>query len=328
MRNSVQRQKIPPEFDPISFPQILWIWVTTALRIFPIGLREDVLYLWASFRLRRKPLKVMSWVAMLGLICYGISWAGTGWLYLPMSGWISQLQRGDLRDVLHATAGAIFSSLNILSCLSIIIIWLSMRKLMREGHLEALMLTPRRFRPSALHYAIATRYLPLAFLALLVEYLNPTRTPFRHYPFGGNFAEPLPDGALLWAAYAQLSILIFCVTNLFADLTVGFWAFCRFSVSYLTLILALLFVGIAEPILLMWLKQSLEASHPFIFNINSMSYGDRLNVLHYGWSSAISVAVTVVLLFDADLRWSRILRSRRRDPILLRRRFWGVESDH
>lgn len=261
-----------------------------ALHALPVRLDRDVLYLWATFRLRYRPVKMALLLATLGALCWLWQWAGGEWGAPWLSRRVAMLQPGRVQTVLGRTATAVFSSLNFLSCVTIAILARSIRSLIKEGHIESILMTPRRIRPSALYYALATRYLPLAFVAVLVIYLDPAQTPFARMPFvapafGAPPAVPVvePDHPLhqrLWSDYRrhrdafdrmdaqydrqladpwtvrwplvhELSILLFCPANLFMDLAISFWIFMRMRLTMPTTVAAIVVVGVVSPVLLM-----------------------------------------------------------------------------
>lgn len=335
-----------------------------AFHSLPVRLRHDVAYLWATFRLRQRPLKMLLLLCILGGLCWVWQWAGYKWGQKWLDGYVGMLNPGAVQSVLRKTASALFSSLNFLSCVTIVIIARSLRRLAREGHLEALMMTPRLFRPSALFYALTTRYIPLAFVAILVIYVDPVQSPFNRFPFVAAQIPPPPPaptvpattpagreamrryglalrrhdqqsarydeiyadpGVILWPACYELSIYLFCTTNLFLDLSISFWIFSRRRISLPTTVVAVVVVGLLSPILLMtinervftaaaespsmqWLRDSV--SRPFL----SLAAAS----IHYTICSLVSVAAGWLLLFDLDRRWLRDLRDMRRDPVLLR----------
>ncbi len=291
------------------------------INVLPFGLQGDILYLWASFRLRSRPLQVVVWVALLGLATYAISHYGQIYIVPSLINGASSIPWREARQVLLLAAGALFSSLNILATLSLVWIWRGLRRLDSEGHLESLQMVPVRLRPSPLFYAMATRYLPLSFMAILVEYLSPTRSPFRDYPFV-DYPNPIPAEAIYWAAAQQVSILAYCTVNLMADLALGFWLFCRVSLSYSTLIFALVCVGVIEPVVVMTLQRWLDVRFTIPYSVYGEMYGLVATSRFYFSGAAISLVVWLILLGELERHWGRLLRSPRFDPILLRARFW------
>jgi hypothetical protein len=305
----------------------------------PIRLRRDVLYLWATFRLRYRPFKMLALILFLGLFCAVYQWAGIKYGEPRLLQIISAIRDVKLHRVLTFTSSAIFSSLNFLSCVGIVIMARSLRHLLKQGHIENLQLVPRRLRPSALFYAIATRYLPLAFVAILVIYLSPEPrvNPFTRFPFIVPGAQPAPPemAPLYWAALHQLSILLFCPANLFMDLAIAFWLFNRFRVSWPTTIGAVLIIGLVSPILLMYINNEIQEyvitglnNNTGIFNTWSnsigtgpyryISFSDISHVAHYTSTAFASVLLALLALGNLNFRWRRIEGSETKDPVLLK----------
>src|SRR5258708_7890379 len=99
-----------------------WTFLLAIPSAMPVGLRRDVLYMWASFRLRRRPIKVFLWVLAVGLLCWAGQFVGIKYGHPFLIQLIRQMPATEFRRVLEGVAGAIFSSLNLLSCISIVIV--------------------------------------------------------------------------------------------------------------------------------------------------------------------------------------------------------------
>lgn len=305
----------------------------------PIFLRRDMLYLWATFRLRYRPWKMLALIAILGVVCGLWQWAGVKYGSPRIQPLINPIQIVKVQMVLRQTAQAIFSSLNILSCIGIVIMARSLRHLLKQGHIEMLQLVPGRLRPSALYYAIATRYLPLAFVAILVIYISRdvSVNPFLRFPFIATGPQPPPGdmSAIFWAGMHQLSIWLFCPTNLFMDLAIAFWLFNRFRVSWPTTMIAVVAIGLISPIFLMHILT--EVSEYVREHIN-MRIGifariadsippspiryetirDIEHAAHYLLTSIISVVLGLLALGNLNDRWYRTEHSEKKDPVLLK----------
>lgn len=312
----------------------------------PIGLRGDILYLWATFRLRHRPLKMIGWIITLGAVCAAINWAGLRWARpqvmtlvgqinqssLFKSGWLSHLP-----GLLSVTTTAMFSSLNVLSFISIIIMARTLRHLIRQQHLEMLQLVPGSFRPSALYYAVASRYIPLAFVAVLIIYLypSPVINPMLHAPFVPMRPEVISLWPLYWASIRELSVLTFCPTNLFLDLAIAFWFFNQFRLTWTTVFAAAFFVSFVTPFFLMgiheWIVdavtteirvpggalQAVAETIPRDQMYSKTVYNFAASV-HYFATSILSVGLALLILGHLDSRWRRIVQSGTRDPILIK----------
>lgn len=393
----------------------------------PIGLNHDILYLWATFRLRRRPIKILSLLMTLGFLCFAWEWAGhlwvrprliqvlspirsfniqrlinavplpllsflkvvllisiviaalwiafrlrsrairligwfvlilalyTGWRWAGYE-WFLRMSTVDLKTVFLWTSQAIFSSLNILSCLSIFVMAQTLRRLLKEGHMETLLLVPARVRPSALFYATTTRYMPLAFIAILVLYLDPylspyfsrwfsistpSLSPFERFPFSLAPTQPAPIdlGVVYWAEIRELSVFFFCPMNLFMDLALAYWLFSRWRVTYPATVAAILVIGLVTPILLMWVHELIRvyvddqiwASSGLLSRIvrDSLARAPVPNTvqtiadsLHYFITGLASAAIGFAALMDLDARWARILRSPTKDPVLIKQPSW------
>ena len=402
-----------------------------ALLALPLGLRRDILYLWATVRLRSHPVKMLAGLTTLGVFCFAWQWAGAEYALQPLYAalqpvqsiflnelyskispawrtglfwglvgaaavglyfigrfawraprqavgvavgiaafvllwrWLSpfelrKLAMVELKLIFTQAAQAVFSSLNILSSISIFILAKTLRSLTRQNQLEALLMTPAPVRPSALFYALSTRYLPLALVAVMVIYLDPRDSPFKAYPFyippvgamtapgpapGPAPAPPpgapvvLPDlpaslGPLGWAAAREFSVIFFCMANLFMDLAIAYWLFSRRRPSYPVVLAAVVVIGFVTPVGLMWLHQLihrwvgdqlLSGLGPVYwivmkFDVLPDIETERLigDSAHYLLTGVGSLALAFVLLWDLEARWRRILRSPKRDPVLIR----------
>lgn len=307
----------------------------------PFGLRSDLLYLWATFRLRYRPIKMLFIITALGLACAAWEYLGRQYITPRLLVILNPIKVQRLHTVLASTAQAMFSSLNILSCISVFIIARTLRHLLKQGHLEMLQLVPARIRPSALFYAVSTRYVPLAFAAILVIYLDkdPRANPFKRPPF---LPLPSPQPApgdmwpVYWAGVLEVTVYLFCVTNLYMDMVIGFWFFNRFRVSYPTIMVAVIVIGILEPIVLMYINDividhiereiTLEQRGIFgdiarTIKPSQMSYITVQDVaisFHYFITSVLSGALGLLLLGNLDDRWDRMQLSEKKDPILLK----------
>jgi len=289
----------------------------------PVGLRRDVLYMWASFRLRRRPIKTFLWVIAIGLLCWTGQYFGLKYGHGFLISLIRQMPATDFKQVLGGVASAIFSSLNILSCISIVVIFTTLKHLLVEGHFEMIVLTPNRIRPSALFYAVGTRYFPLTLMALLLIYLHPLRTPFQQFPFK---ASPNPNDeielmqkpwVLYWPAIRELSLLLFCAFNVFMDLTFAFWMFVRFRVTYLTLAITEIIVGVLEPVGIIWCDLMIDRHSRFFNYMNPYTRGSITGTRHYLGNAIASFFIAWFLLADLDARWKRRVLSGK-DPVLMK----------
>lgn len=301
-----------------------------------MGLRRDLLYLWATFRMRNRPLKMVGMLVSLGALCWMWQWAGTEWAEPYFRKYYAGLGPGFAQEVAKRTVRAIFSTLNFLSCVSIFIMGRTLRSILKEGHLEMLLLTPRHLYPSALFYAVCTRYLPLAFIAVLVIFIDPQGSPFLTKPFTFPLRDPLPvDGRpLVWAGGHLLSILYFCPANLFMDLAMAYWWMSRWKVSYPTIGVAVLLIGVVSPVLLVslygvvdqmvyarviqegglladWARGSSGA-------LASSTVRDMTASIRYTSIATVSIFLGLVALWNLDRRWNKAINSPQVDPIMLR----------
>lgn len=312
----------------------------------PIGLRRDILYLWATFRLRHRPVKMIAWIVTLGVVCAAINWAGLRWAMPRVQSLVGQINQSSLfqnewlrlvPNLLSRTTSAMFSSLNVLSFISILIMARTLRHLIRQQHLEMLQLVPGSFRPSALYYAVASRYFPLAFVAVLIIYLypSPAINPLHHAPFVPMRPEVTSLWPLYWASIRELSVLTFCPTNLFLDLAIAFWFFIRFRLTWTTVFAAAFFVSFVTPFFLMgiheWIVdavtteirvpggvfQSISETIPRGQMYSKTVYNFAASV-HYFATSILSVGLALLILGHLDSRWRRIVQSDTRDPVLIR----------
>lgn len=319
--------------------------------ILPTGLRADVLYLWSTFRLRERPLKMLLLIVVMGAACWGWEWAGRQWALPPMLKALNQMPGGQVKMLLGRSAGAFFSSLNLLSMLSIMVMARSMRRLLREGHIEALQLTPRVFRPSALFYALASRYVALSLMGLLVVYLDPQSTPFKNQlpfmnspaPGGSPFDAQLADPWLLrWAAINQICIALYCATNVLMDMSISFWILARWRPSLINTALAVVLIGVISPVGILWFFGKIETflassaildaarrwavarfpHDPWAASLvpvsGSVNFGYFAGSTHYFLASIISLVIAAAVLWSLDRRWERIRVSKTADPIFIR----------
>lgn len=302
----------------------------------PVGLNHDILYLWATFRLRHRPIKMLGLLVILGAACYVWEWIGQERIVPVLLQNLAVLPPGFMRETLMSTSRAIFSSLNILSCITICIMARTLRHLLKEGHMESLMLVPARIRPSSLFYAVSTRYAPLAFVAILVIYLDPKRSPFTHYPFQvmpPQMASP-SMWPLYWAGLRELAVALYCTLNLYSDLAMSYWLLCRFRVTYPTTIWAVIVIGVLSPIGLMavheWIGEYVRTNiwrGTGIFGLfttaafvpqDPNTVENIAGTIHYSVTGILSGISGYVALADLDGRWYRVLRSKRRDPVMIR----------
>ena len=329
-----------PTVSPVEESQFA-VWskgaILSLFRSLPVRLGRDSLYLWSTFRLRRRPFKMMVLIAFLGAFCWAWQWMGIEWATPRIDDGLDPLEDGFIKSVLTNTSRAVLSSLNLLSCIAILIMARSLRMLLKEGHLEALTLTPTPYRPSALFYAISTRYLPLALVAILVIYTHPTESPFDMQPFVlGPTDNPdiLDSWVLYWAGIREESTLLFCVTNLFMDMALAYWLFSRWRITTASTIAAVVVIGLVTPILNMaafeWvyeyvLEKILLSEGIFDFFVRQFSMPiphytefDMAWTSHYLPMSVISLLIGLMLLTDLEFRWYRILHSAVRDPVMIK----------
>lgn len=299
-------------------------------------LHGDLLYLWATFRMRHRPLKMLAMLVSLGALCWIWQWVGTEWAEPYFRRFYAGLGRGFGRQVAERTVRAIFSTLNFLSCVSILIMGRTLRSVLREGHLEMLLLTPRRLYPSALFYAVCARYLPLAFIAVLVIFIDPTGSPFLMKPFAFPVGDPLPvDGRpLVWAGGHLLAILYFCPANLFMDLSIAYWWVSRWKVSYPTIVVAMVLIGVVSPILLVSLYGVVDQmvyerviqegglladwARGSSGMLASSTLGDMMATIRYGSIATVSILLGLFALWNLDRRWAKAINSPKVDPVMLR----------
>lgn len=304
---------------------------------FPIRLHGDLLYQWATLRLRRRPLKMALWILALGLFCWAWQWAGHRWFDARLRMWLIPVTGGLLQGIVLRTSGALFSALNMLSCVSIVIMAATLRHLVRDGCMDELTLVPRRFRPSALFYGIALRYLPLAFVVVLILFVEPKSTPFNGPPFHFGNQEP-PDSMLplVWSAMHLLSIAFFCPANLFMDLALSYWLMVRFRPSHATTALAVVVIGLLSPMVLVsaydlideqvhrqvmegtrlmayWQATPHDYPRPYSYALRDMQ-----GFFHYGLTGVVSIALALLALANLDSMWARMQRSPDVDPVLIR----------
>gem|GEM_PF-4312481 len=307
-----------------------------SLGALPFGLRRDILYLWATFRLRNRPLKMCFFIVLLGGVIFAWQWIGRQWLEPRLLQAIAPIRYAQVKDILIRTAGAIFSATNILSCIAIFIMAWTLRRLLKEGHIENLLLAPRIVRPSSLYYALASRYLPLSLVALLIIYLDRDRSPFSLPPFNLPPEDASPDlWNVYWAGFSQASIAFFAVTNLFMDMSLAYWIFVRWRVTYPTAAAAMIFVGLVTPIGLMWLYRAVDQRVTEGLRLSTGVYA-RINeafalpppyytlhriaeTFHYTAAGLVSVLIGLLVLWNLDARWFRMVRNVRVDPVLLKK---------
>lgn len=333
----------PPAIPAIGTRAVTYCLKTVGyyLGSLPFGLRKDLIYLWATFRLRHRPAKMLVMIAALGVVAAAWDWGGHAWISPRIAPILNPIRHDLTRRVLERTSWAIFSSLNILSCVSIFIMSRTLRRLIKQGHLESLLLTPRRLRPSALFYAIATRYLPLGFVAIVVIYVddNAGRNPFQSPPFLATGPQPMPGDMwpIYWAGFRELSVLFFCPANLFMDLSISFFVFTRWRVSGLSTVAAVVVIGLVTPVILMYINdvvilyirdavraregvfesiaETLRPGSPIYYNsVHNIGYG-----VHYFATGALSVLIGLACLGNLDSRWFKTLQSPKKDPVLIRR---------
>jgi hypothetical protein len=312
---------------------------------FPFGVHSDLLYRWSTLRLRRRPLKMMVFIATLGVFCWFLQWAGHESLEPWIRGWVLTIQGGIIQGNFLRSLSALFSSLNILSCATIVIMAGTLRHLSRDGHMEMLTLAPNRYRPSALYYGLAMRYMPLTLIVVLIQYLDTRLTPFARPPFDFRY-DPMPASylPLLWAGLHQISIIVFCPANLFMDLAIAYWLMVRFRPSYMVTAVAVLLIGLVSPMLLVAIYDTIDeevfrrvrlglgpfagwvsgrsvhesgmvVSHggPYLYAVRDMQA-----FFHYSLTAAGSVAIGLLALANLDAMWSKRQDSATEDPILIR----------
>lgn len=318
------------------FPAAVADCVKTSLGAAPIGLRGDILYQWATFRLRHRKIKMLSLVVLLGVVCYAWQWAGWEWIQPRLAGLLSAIRIKMVQDPLRRTLNAMFSSLNCLSCVSILIMARTLRHLTSQGHLEMIMLVPSKIRPSALYYAIAGRYMPLALVAVLVMYLDPRLSPYNLPPFTFPVPPraPVEEWAIYWSGIKELSVIFFCPANVFMDLALAYWIFCRWRLNYPTIFAAIILIGLVTPMPLtqfyeivdryvdnhLWdsggIFESIRAS--FRYPLESYTMRSIAWSAHYFLGGLICIAIGFMALASLDFRWNRIQRSPTIDPVLIK----------
>lgn len=311
----------------------------------PFRVGSDLLYRWSTLRIRRRPLKMFALIITLGAFCWFLQWAGINHVEPRIRRWMMPVTGGALQTSVLRSLGALFSSLNILSCSSIVIMGGTLRHLARDGHMDMLMLAPGRFRPSALYYGIAMRYMPLTLIVLLINFVDPRTTPFGRPPFEfGNEPVPLTHLPLIWAALHQAAITFFCPANLFMDLAIAYWLMVRFRPSYLVTAIAVMLVGFLSPVVLVGLYDSidqevfrrarlgsgllaqwargpaawpngqvLQNGGPFFYTIRDMQA-----FFHYGLTALASSTFGLFLLANLDSMWRKRQDSATEDPVLIR----------
>jgi hypothetical protein len=312
---------------------------------FPIRVRSDLLYRWSTLRIRRRPVKMFAMILTLGAFCWFAQWVGIHYLEPRIRGQMIPVTGGYVQGLLLRSLGALFSSLNILSCSSIVIMGGTLRHLAGAGHMEALMLAPGRFRPSALYYGLAMRYMPLTLIVLLINFADARTSPFTSPPFEfANEPVPITPLPLLWAGLHQAAIIVFCPANLFMDLAIAYWLMIRFRPSYLVTAFAVLIVGFVSPLVLVsiydtideeifrrarmgagplaewvrgpvvWPSGQLQANAgPFIYALRDMQ-----SFFHYSITAAGSVALGLLALANLDSVWRKQQDSTHKDPVLIR----------
>lgn len=312
---------------------------------FPFGVHSDLLYRWSTLRLRRRPVKMVLLIAALGLFCWFLQWAGHESLEPRIRGWVLTIQGGFIQGNFLRSLGALFSSLNILSCAAIVIMAGSLRHLIRDGHMEMLTLAPYRFRPSALYYGLATRYMPLTVIVVLIQYLDPRLTPFSRPPFDFTY-DPVPASylPLMWAGLHQTAIVIFCPTNLFMDLAIAYWLMVRFRPSYTVTAIAVLLIGLVSPMVLVSIYDTIDQElfrrvrlglGPFAGWVSGPSVPESRMVVthggpylyavrdmqaffHYMLTAAASLGIGLLALANLDAMWKKRQDSPTEDPVLIR----------
>lgn len=312
---------------------------------FPFGVHADLLYRWSTLRLKRRPLKMVLLIASLGVFCWFLQWAGHESLEPRIRGWVLTIQGGFIQGNFLRSLGALFSSLNILSCAAIVIMAGTLRHLIRDGHMEMLTLAPERYRPSALYYGLAMRYMPLTVIVVLIQYLDPRLTPFARPPFDFRH-DPVPASylPLVWAALHQVSIVVFCPMNLFMDLAIAYWLMVRFRPSYLVTAVAVLLIGLLSPMVLVsiydtidqelfrrirlgigpfaaWVSgesveeagMTLTRGGPYLYAVRDMQA-----FFHYMLTAGGSLAIGLLALANLDAMWRKRQDSTTEDPVLIR----------
>jgi len=211
----------------------------------------------------------------------------------------------------------------------------SVRTLANKSQLDLLQLIPAKLRPSSLFYALCFRYLPLAWVAVLIIYLDPVWSPFEHPPFkgGGNSAD-VGGGTIVWAGVHQLALILFCPANLFMDLAVSYWLLFRIRANVSVAMLGLVLMGLVSPIGLVWFYDGIDSwvadalwrsdlgLWPRIRGSVGFSNPWALNhiqsTFHYGLGALGCALVGFVALADLNFRWVRRQKSTKRDPEFVR----------
>lgn len=315
---------------------------------------RDLLNRWGTYRLRRHPLHVLIRILGMGALVWIIYQAGHRWIQPKLVSTVQGISAGPmLKEILLRTATALFSSLNIISCLSVAAIWADLRHMARDGHLESLQVVPGRLSAPALYYGIATRYLPLALVALLFFFLDVKTSPFEREPFKdttGSFAIdaipttdppyqdlsaidkllalnltiPVWDKLILdpwtiyWPFITIAAMLLFCIVNFFMDTVIGYWTFTRFRVSIASLAVAIMIVGGLTPVFFMTVNAVIQRRFSPILNTTPQSLDYILDTYYFLFSSAASLIIAIGLLTLTALQWRRLQSSATADPVLLR----------
>jgi hypothetical protein len=182
------------------------------------------------------------------------------------------------------------------------------------------------------------RYVPLAFVVLLILFLDPRTSPFRSPPFefSPNAIPPSTLHPLVWAGLHQAAIGFFCPVNVFMDLALAFWLMVRFRPSHLTIAVSVVVIGLISPLVLVsaydfidaevfrrlrmndgWLALWLNGpDHPRPFY--SYAIRDMQGFFHYGITGLASLFLGLLALANLDAMWRRIQDSPDLDPILIR----------
>lgn len=311
-----------------------------AAEVNPFIASRDLLNRWGTYRLRRHPFQVLPRIAGLGGVVCLIYYVGGNWLTPPLVRMAATLTPFPMaNEILERTAGALFSSLNIISCLSVAAIWGDLRRMAREEHLESLQVVPGRLSAPAVYYGVAVRYLPLALIAVLIFFLDQRASPFRRFPFGDEWlsvarSNPVyPDDpysisveermlldrwTVYWPLISAALMLVFCVVNFWLDTIIGFAVFCRFKLSLGSLAAAVLIVGAVTPIFFMGAIMVIQRRFAPVLNTTPQSLKYILDTYYFLFGSAASAIVGFGLLVLTALRWRRLQSSGKEDPVLLR----------
>jgi len=254
------------------------------------------------------------WLVVIGGFCWAGERAGRKYAYPFTLDLVRKMSASDFKQVLGGTAGAIFSSLNLLSCISILMMLLTLYRIRGQWDLNEGSNTKKGIPPSRLFIAIAKPYLVLAAVCLLFIYLDAKRSPFSYFPFKPSL-NPYDDKemterpwVLYWAILKEFSIALFCAFNVLMDLAIAFWIFLRVRRAYVAIPLALFIIGLLEPVVIVWDDFLIDRYAPLFDYLNPYTRMNIVDTGHYLGNVLASCLIAWLLLRNLNSRWRRLAR--------------------